>query len=636
MVTLDGCIIYVDGMAHPHLTRSRWAAIGAAVAVTLGGGGLIGVTAADGTGSAFTPVPPTRILDTRSGQPVSGATIAVQVTGDLVPAGAVAATVNLTVTGGVRDAGYGFVTAYPCLAATDPPPNASTINFVEGVDVANSTTVPLGATGKMCLNVFGTAHLLVDVAGYLAPAPTVDAFSKAETVTAIADAVDGKADRSDLDDLMVTVSDIESELSAVESGLSALGSATDTELDAKVDRSALDATTTHLVARSVATPVTVATGVGDGTSLAIAATGSPILAWTDTSTDELVVTACTDPHCSTARSTVIDETTGLSQYVAMAIGHDGNPVIAYRGAADPSSPELRVAACSDPTCEGDVTITSHGRLGAILAHLVAIAVRHDGTPVIAFQDNQYRVAVLSCDDAACTEGSLSNVDEAGLVALGLGLAIGWDGNPVIAIQQWENRDGESAFSAALVVCNDPDCAGDVDEAVQVLHDSDHDSDPGTDLAEVGGYAVVTIGIDRNPVVAYRVGADGPADTSGLHLARCDSPTCENSTWRRIAGFGDDGSDDDGYEIGIGIGADGFPTISHVDLTSSVVELVQCGDLGCTDPHHRIRSIVSDGEPGPRESSLAFGVDGIPVIAYQSEDESRVRLAFPWWVATNRR
>jgi len=48
------------------LVRSRWAAIGAAVAVTLGGGGLIGVSATNGAGqSSYSPVTPVRILDTR-------------------------------------------------------------------------------------------------------------------------------------------------------------------------------------------------------------------------------------------------------------------------------------------------------------------------------------------------------------------------------------------------------------------------------------------------------------------------------------------------------------------------------------------------------------------------------------------
>ena len=44
------------------LVRSRWAAIGAAVAVTLGAGGLISVGASNDT-SSLVPITPTRVLD---------------------------------------------------------------------------------------------------------------------------------------------------------------------------------------------------------------------------------------------------------------------------------------------------------------------------------------------------------------------------------------------------------------------------------------------------------------------------------------------------------------------------------------------------------------------------------------------
>ena len=181
-------------MSSKRLIRSRWAAIGAAVAVTLGGGGLIGVSAASGDASSLKTVTPTRIMDTRQGSDgkVSGETVALQVTGEVttyasdgttpattvVPAGANAVSLNLTVTQGERNQGYGFVTAFPCTAVTDTVPNASTLNFVEGVDVANSTVVPLGATGKICLNVYGSAHLIIDANGYYG---SVDAYTKAES-----------------------------------------------------------------------------------------------------------------------------------------------------------------------------------------------------------------------------------------------------------------------------------------------------------------------------------------------------------------------------------------------------------------------------------------------------------------------
>ena len=190
-------------MGSKSLTRSRWAAIGAAVAVTLGGGGLIGVSAASGDASSLKTVDPVRILDTREGDDaakVSNGTKVLKVTGEIptyvkdsdgvvsiedatvVPDGAGAVSMNLTVSEGSRNQGYGFVTAFPCADRDAKSPNASTLNFVEGVDVANSTVVPIDASGNICLYVYGSAHVIVDVNGYYETAAgTVDAYTKAES-----------------------------------------------------------------------------------------------------------------------------------------------------------------------------------------------------------------------------------------------------------------------------------------------------------------------------------------------------------------------------------------------------------------------------------------------------------------------
>lgn len=217
------------------LTRSRWAAIGAAVAVTLGGGGLIGVSAASGDAASFVSVDPTRILDTRTTTKVDDSTALLQVTGEVttysaagasasktlvIPATATAVAVNVTVTQGERNGDYGFVTAYPCDAATDEAPSASTLNFVEGVDVANGVVVPLGDDGAMCLSVYGAAHLIVDVSGYYtaASAGAVDAYTKAETD----DLLDDKADAASVytatetDDLLDAKADATSVYSRLE------------------------------------------------------------------------------------------------------------------------------------------------------------------------------------------------------------------------------------------------------------------------------------------------------------------------------------------------------------------------------------------------------------------------------------
>ena len=158
--------------------RIRWAAIGAAIAVTIGTGGLIGVNAAQtDQSSTFVPVTPTRILDTRSstkiGDLTDGTTTELQVTGSIktsanetkvvVPTGSTAVSANVTVVAGETGPYDGYVTVYPCDVKR---PDASSLNFVNAQTIPNAVSVPLSANGKVCIFVYGKAHILFDVVGY--------------------------------------------------------------------------------------------------------------------------------------------------------------------------------------------------------------------------------------------------------------------------------------------------------------------------------------------------------------------------------------------------------------------------------------------------------------------------------------
>jgi ribosomal protein S11 len=130
-------------------------------------------------GSGFNSLTPTRVFDTRSGSggvPVakvgaldgSGKELKVQVAGtNGVPSGRSAAAVmmNVTVDATTASAYGGYVTVYPCGTA---PPNSSNINFVSGRTIANSVVTPLSATGEVCFYVYGQAHVLADITGWLA------------------------------------------------------------------------------------------------------------------------------------------------------------------------------------------------------------------------------------------------------------------------------------------------------------------------------------------------------------------------------------------------------------------------------------------------------------------------------------
>lgn len=124
-------------------------------------------------GAYLASVPPTRIVDTRTGLgaakgPVAGgSSLPVAVAGR---AGLPAATAPLPPTGlvanvtAVQPTNAGFLTVYPSVTAR---PTASDLNFTPGTVVPNLAVAPLGVDGGTLVhNSAGATHVVVDVVGY--------------------------------------------------------------------------------------------------------------------------------------------------------------------------------------------------------------------------------------------------------------------------------------------------------------------------------------------------------------------------------------------------------------------------------------------------------------------------------------
>ena len=116
---------------------------------------------ARGTGSAFTPVGPVRVMDTRTGLGGARRLAAggmVRLPASAVPAGATAVALNVT-----SDAasGPGFATVYPCATGR---PGTSTLNFVAG-DVRPNNTI-VGVNGGVCIFSLASTEIIVDLVGY--------------------------------------------------------------------------------------------------------------------------------------------------------------------------------------------------------------------------------------------------------------------------------------------------------------------------------------------------------------------------------------------------------------------------------------------------------------------------------------
>lgn len=156
--------------------RTRWAAIGAAVAVSLGTGGigLVHATVDSGDRPILVDINPCRLTDTRPDTQVGpratplGAgeqydVSAHGVNGNCdIPSEAIALSLNVTALNATAPT---FVTVFP---TDEAQPTTSNLNLLPGqAPTPNSVTTGLDGAGMFSLfNAFGTTDIIVDVNGY--------------------------------------------------------------------------------------------------------------------------------------------------------------------------------------------------------------------------------------------------------------------------------------------------------------------------------------------------------------------------------------------------------------------------------------------------------------------------------------
>jgi hypothetical protein len=158
--------------------RRAWG-IGSIAALVVGlvivGGDRAQVATAAGFGSpsAFVPLDPQRLVDTRIGlgapqqRVQAGTSIDIQVAGQLgVPADATAVVANITAVGA---GGAGYLQVLPTALAT--PGSSSTVN-VEGLGqtIPNAAFAPLGDGGRITVYATFTTDVVIDISGFFAPA----------------------------------------------------------------------------------------------------------------------------------------------------------------------------------------------------------------------------------------------------------------------------------------------------------------------------------------------------------------------------------------------------------------------------------------------------------------------------------
>jgi hypothetical protein len=219
-----------------NMMRTRWAALGAAVAVSLGAGGIGLITAAPLSSGERTVLVPAdcRLADTRPAPdnvgtrntPIgAGATVTFGAHGTngncTIPADATALSLNVTALN--VSAPLTFLTLWNADAAAQP--TTSSLNPAAGEPpTPNSVIVDLSATGQFKLfNALGTVDVIIDVTGYYQDHNHDDRYyTKTETYTkAEADAVSGALD-SRVTALETTAGTLGTRVTALESTVAGL------------------------------------------------------------------------------------------------------------------------------------------------------------------------------------------------------------------------------------------------------------------------------------------------------------------------------------------------------------------------------------------------------------------------------
>lgn len=116
---------------------------------------------------------------------------------------------------------------------------------------------------------------------------------------------------------------------------------------------------------------------------------------------------------------------------------------------------------------------------------------------------------------------------------------------------------------------------------------------------------IVIGTDGLPVISY---ADYPA--GGLRVAHCGDRACAGVTIETVDGAGE------AYVPAITIGGDGLPMISFLDgyyTAKSAVKVAHCLDVACNSS--RVRTIDTVSSQGLARTSITTGPDGLAYLAY---------------------
>ncbi len=134
--------------------------------------------------------------------------------------------------------------------------------------------------------------------------------------------------------------------------------------------------------------------------------------------------------------------------------------------------------------------------------------------------------------------------------------------------------------------------------------------------EVGSFTAIAVGTDGFPVISY---FDDTNDD--LKVVKCDDAACEpgGETITTVDGAGTAV----GRQTSIAIGADGNPVVSYFSNTGSDLKVARCNDVACAGGNETITIVDGPINVGNTDTSIAIGVDDNPVISYHQDTQASI-------------
>lgn len=280
---------------------------------------------------------------------------------------------------------------------------------------------------------------------------------------------------------------------------------------------------------------------------------------------------------------------GLS--TAVLIGSDGLPAIAY---SDATSGDLMLAHCEDPACASLTTQVVDDNAASYPPDGTSIALGADGFPVLSYRDSAFEdLWVAHCTDVECSGADTTKVDDSGNVGPGTSIAVGTSGYAYIAYTD------DAANDLVVARCTNTACTAS-STTVQATGDDD------------GHFPSLVLNADGVPLVAYGNVTGGGISTTTCTTTSCAAFTAPSAT---IAGTQVDAS------ISMTTTADGLGLVAY--STGADTKVALCANDACT-------SIADTQTVAASQSSRTYvtaSVDGAVAVAFRTTAAtSTVQLA----------